>query len=325
MPSLPAKILEAKPWTNPQFVYNVANHTMQTYYRSQEMDASPNTGFCIPVTPEIRTTASPTGGVVGRYLVNTHRAAVNRRPVPEKPLSMADTDFLLKTLNHQLDAANSASLMSDLVPVHHGRPGEHILRLHERTGQLYACIPANPYAPDVSFGQEYSLPSYDSFFQPMAHPYPAAFRSSLSECNHCRTPTKVLRNDSLCPFHAYYLATGRYVGFYEFCALVELEKAGLSITTGWWSIGDMVIFADALTERIRKWRFLQESTIIPNDSWSTKFSPFGAVGDMIPRHVSGITGSEIGTVRSFQRHHQDLMDLENPDSTVSNRTVDTRF
>lgn len=69
---------EAEPWTNPQFVYDIADYTMQNYYRSQETDASPITGFCIPITPHTRLTNSPTGGVVGRYLAkSTHHATTS--------------------------------------------------------------------------------------------------------------------------------------------------------------------------------------------------------------------------------------------------------
>jgi hypothetical protein len=49
---------------------DVTNYTMKSYYTSQVgKDPSPLTGYCLPVEPEDRHTASPTGGVIGRPLV----------------------------------------------------------------------------------------------------------------------------------------------------------------------------------------------------------------------------------------------------------------
>ncbi|KAH8910182.1 hypothetical protein BR93DRAFT_957167 [Coniochaeta sp. PMI_546] len=382
MPSSTGNIREVKPWINRRFVHDIAQYTMQNYYRSQEVAASPFTGFCIPVTPHTRLTNSPTGGVIGRYLakptdhasslctaltlsesssagwdpqlspevyhdpclatqqpiLNGKEAVVNLQLTPQsngppendftgdiptmakqastasgktcashKPLDPADITFLFKTLDQQLKASSNVSLMTRLVPVHQGRPGEHILRLSEQTGELYACIPCNPFAPKSTVGQqEYSLPSYDSYIQQKASggrrakdPYPAVGNSSLNTCNHCQTPTKVLNNESLCPFHAYYLATGRFLGYYEFCALVEMEKHGLSISSGWWTIEDMVPFVDALAERIDKWRFLEESSPIPKGSWVSKVSPYGAIGEQVPQNARGKTAFQFGAEQTL--------------------------
>ena len=226
-----------------------------------------------------------------------------------KALDRADMDFLFKTLDHQLNRSSNISMMTRLVPVHEGRPGEHILRLQPQTGELYACIPSNPYAPKTSVSQqEYSLPSYDSYIQAKANggrqpkePYPAIGNSSLNTCNHCQTPTKVLNNESLCPFHAYFLATGRFLGRYEFCAFVELEKAGLSVSTGWWTIEDMVQFADSLTGRIDKWLLVEESTPIPKDSWTSKASPFGAIGGPVPHRARGKSAFQFGAEQNLAK------------------------
>lgn len=459
MPSPTTNIRETKSCADPQFAHDVTDYTMQKYYRPGETDASPITGFCIPTTPQIRLTNSPTGGIVGRYLVKRSRhasfsystltssegssvsdspsllqeadhepsfsmqqhllgsqealvnlqlssqlqsparlgntgdvlsptqvsvhfprklvflregltrpqqpliqqfdtgnervrkqcqqpvqplyaksgnitpasnlvaghfspesvlthAVTRKKPTssgsglsttPHKPLDPADRKFLFKTLDQQLKASNNASLMTRLVPVHQGRPGEHILRMNEQTGELYACIPSNPFAPKSTVGQqEYSLPSYDSYIQEKANggrrakePYPAAGQSSLNTCNHCMTPTKVLNNDSLCPFHAYYLVTGRFLGYYEFCALVEMEKHGLSVSSGWWTIKDMVQFVDALAERVHKWRFIEESSAVPKGSWISKASPFGAIGTQVPQRARGKTAFQFGAEQTM--------------------------
>jgi hypothetical protein len=229
----------------------------------------------------------------------------------QKPLDPEDERFLFKYLDKVVNAAHNISLMNELVPVHHGRPGQHILRWHPWTGDLYACIPSNPYAPKNQTGQnEYSLPSYDSYIQSKQlpagrryqEPYPSTGNSpSLMTCNHCLTPTKVLNNDNLCPFHAFYIATGRFLGYYEFCALVEMEKNGLSVASGWWTIEDMVEFADALSVRILKWRFIQESTDVPQGSWISKASPFGAIGSLVPQKSKGKTAVELGVQQILAR------------------------
>jgi hypothetical protein len=222
--------------------------------------------------------------------------------VQRKQISPEDREFLMKKLEDQVQASEPTS-MTLLIPVHQDRPGRHILRVDRRTGQLYACIPFNPYAPSgKGKQQDYNLDSYDSFFQDAARasrralkPYPAVGSSSLNTCNHCGVPTKVLNNDSLCPFHAYYLATGAFIGYYEFCALVEMEKTGLSITSGWWTVRDMVQFVTALTERINKWFFLKESTAVPEDSWEGRVSPYGAIGRPVPLPAQGKTPYRVGT------------------------------
>lgn len=462
MTSPTAEFLQSKGLTN-QFVNDVAVHTMTTYYRREEKDASPITGFCIPVEPETRLTNSPTGGVVGRHLARPidygspsrmtstatssahsspalinndagpalhrhllqgqkgvvestysqpqgqaetdfmggthemHQVSPNLRrklistsshltwsqhasavrgqlhlaqqygtgaqsvhiqqplsfqatyahhgnvplasasaghdyysPNPEsnyagtqkkqafapsgpnsashKQLDPEDMEFLMKTLDEQVKASSNVSLMTLLVPVHQGRPGKHILRMNEQTGELYACIPGNPFAPkNNAEGQDYNLATYDSFFQKTIggrlaqNPYPAVGLSSLNTCNHCGIPTKVLNNDSLCPFHAYYLATGEFLGYYEFCALVEMEKEGLSIASGWWTIEDMVQFVDALAKRIQMWVFIEESSAIPDGSWVGKVSPYGAIGESVPSRAQGKTAYRVGTEQKMAR------------------------
>lgn len=415
-----------------QCVNDLAVHTMTTYYRPEEKNASPNTGFCIPVEPETRLTDSPTGGVIGRYLAkpidcgspsrttSTAISSVNSSPAivtnmdhtpgpalqqrklgrqkavvefeqqgqvgthfldgshgmyqvspdlrkwpiftwvrltwpqqigeapytrsgnahhtlaatgaydcysvnstsnypdvqkqpasassmssaaSQKQLNMENMEFLMKTLDEQVNASTNVSPMTLLVPVHQDRPGQHILRIDERTGVLYACIPGNPFAPkDNGNQQNYNLPTYDSYIQKTArggrqeqNPYPAVGLSSLNTCNHCGVPTKVLNNDSLCPFHAYYLATGQFLGYYEFCALVEMEKQGLSITSGWRTVEEMVHFVGALTKRIQMWLFIEDSSAIPEGSWVGKVSPYGAIGGPVPSRAQGKTAYRVGT------------------------------
>jgi len=69
MASSTVDIRASNPWMNPQFVNYIAKHTMETYYRFPREKDNPPTGFCLPITPQARLTKSPTGGVVGRYLV----------------------------------------------------------------------------------------------------------------------------------------------------------------------------------------------------------------------------------------------------------------
>lgn len=371
-----------------QYVNDIAVYTMSTYYRSEEKDASPINGFCIPIEPETRLTNSPTGGVIGRYMAKSadcgspsrttsnttgsahsspavfpeikHSAgpalqqqlplqtpysrsdnvnlasasaahdcysanpdsnyagtrkmpasasASTRATSNQKHLSAEDMEFLMKTLDEQVKASSSVSLMTLLVPVHRDRPGKYILRMDERTGGLYACIPGNPFAPeDNGKKQDYNLPTYDSYIQKTARggrraqdPYPAVGPSSLNTCNHCGIPTKVLNNDSLCPFHAYYIATGRFLGYYEFCALAEMEKQGLSIASGWWTIEEMVQFVGALTKRIEMWIFLEESSAIPDGSWKGKVSPYGAIGEPVPSRAQGKTAYRVGTEQKMSQ------------------------
>ena len=204
------------------------------------------------------------------------------------PLSPEDRQFLIEKLNQHASDAEEV-LMEQLRPVHEGRPGQHILHVHPQTGQLYVCIPANPHNPSSFTSQQgYNLRSYDSAMEEMRqegqrvrNPYPAREGSSLITCDHCNY-TKVLNNDSLCPFHAYYLATGKFLGYYHFCALVEMECVSQSLMTGWWTLDDMVEFVGALTDWIDRYLLFKESEVMTEKSWIPKVSPFGPIGNPVP-------------------------------------------
>ncbi|KAB5558296.1 hypothetical protein GE09DRAFT_707263 [Coniochaeta sp. 2T2.1] len=223
-----------------------------------------------------------------------------------KSLSPEDMRFLMENLNKHVHDAEEEKLMQQLVPVHGGRPGQHILHIHRKSGQLYVCIPPNPYKPEPSTSQQgYHLQSYEDVIEGNCakKPYPAPDGSSLATCNHCnKPPTSFLNNDVLCPFHAYYLVTGRFLPYYQFCALVEMEYDGYSLMEGWWTLDDMVKFVDDLTVGIGRCCLFNGSEGMKG-CWVPKVSPFGPIGKPVPDSASRKTAwdSSYNTVRPSWR------------------------
>jgi hypothetical protein len=319
-------------------VNDVSAYTLEMYH-DPAIDVTdvliPPDGFCLPIDPDYRTTNSPTGGVVGRYLYKPRPHAYNygggssessnSSPlspfsfstlgardgnVPayhnqqsrsegqygRPPLSDEDRNFLISKLRGMV-----APKMPDLVHVHSGRPGANIVRMDRFTKELYACIPCIPYAPkDGERKAEYNLRTYDEYQQgSMGHErrklFPVAPGSSLATCSHCSNPKSILQNETLCPYHAYYLVTGKYLGYYELCALVEMEKRGMSVSYGWWTVEELAAFVPFLTDKLRRWSLLASSEEFDfRSTWPTKASPFGAVKEPVPRSSRNKSGRQLG-------------------------------
>jgi hypothetical protein len=103
-----------------------------------------------------------------------------------------------------------------------------------------------------------------------------------------------LQNEALCPYHAYFLATGKFLGYYEFCALFEMEKRGMSLSTDWWTVDEMAIFVPILTERLRRWSLIIDSEPVDlSDTYTTQSSPFGSIGKPVPHSSRFKSGRQI--------------------------------
>lgn len=280
----------------------------------------PDDCFLLLIEPDYRTSTSPTGGVTGRYLsrgdahgedygeessvssgsspfsplgpldLNVPARQALDKPSPQtgRPVLKAeDRSFVISRLNGMVDLS-SKTRGRNLVPAHQGRPGRNIIRTDRFTNELYACIPCNPFAPEKATSRtEYNLRTYDEYYQGSMGQeprklYPAAPGSSLARCTHC-TATSVLQNEALCPYHAYFLATGEFLGYYEFCTLFEMEKRGMSFSTGWWTVDEMATFVPMLTDWLRRWSLLMNSEPLDlSDTYPTRSSPFGPIGGPVP-------------------------------------------
>ncbi|RKU47994.1 hypothetical protein DL546_005563 [Coniochaeta pulveracea] len=294
----------------------------------------PDDCFLLSIEPDSRSTTSPTGGVTGQYLSGNDvhgngydgessgakgnssfpplghvdinvpvRQSFNKpfpSPTGQPSLKDEDRNFVISSSNAIADLP-SQTRRRNLIPAHQGRPGRNIVRTDAFTGELYACIPCNPFAPapeQTTSRTEYNLRPYEEYQQRdtghgRRNLYPATPGSSLARCTHC-TGTRILQNEALCPYHAYYLITGNFLGYYEFCTLVEMEERGMSLSSGWWTVDEMAGFVPILTRRLRYLCLLMDSEPLNHSqTYATKGSPFGSIGEPVPASSQFRSGRQI--------------------------------
>lgn len=235
-------------------IKDVAYFILNEYHvPSIKNEVNTDEGYMIPVVPERRFTASPTGGIVGRYFeLEATRASttpseagnMNNPPPPNpqgngpnKPhaaskdgdyegsyhsrafgclaASPMDLGFVPGRIPSKIPEPEN---MSKLVVAHRGRPGENLLRLDPIRGQVYACIPLAP-KPLPRLGR--NLP-------------PGVPNRPEKTCDHCAAPPRrILQARNLCAAHVVFLVTGELPTRYECAALAELEAAGYGPLGGW--------------------------------------------------------------------------------------------